>query len=300
MAWRESARGVSEKRDEEMLIERALERAASGRGQEQINMRDFIEDYGENPVAADEVYVRDMEARFARSENPAQREAKKLADVLEAILTEQIELSDWLGEDVTTRKTTKFDDIKNGVDLVAEIEREQAIAHLALALDVTYATSISDKFRRIQDEIDRGELTTIKYFESSSGRGPKFRGRLSKVPRVILGVNRKTVLHLAELWITNKKKDLAEHPAQVEILEEIALQLNAFREYAQGLENTAVAEELTAIYDQQIAIVKSILSSDRVKKLRENIDSDSAYRETDETYQAIRAGVASFKRPAKA
>ena len=50
----------------------------------------------------------------------------KKAQLLEALLTEQIELSNWFGENTYTIVPAEFDDLFHGVDLALEIEDDDA------------------------------------------------------------------------------------------------------------------------------------------------------------------------------
>lgn len=88
---------------EEAILAQAYERALSGRGQEQIDMEHFVEDYGAESVAQDKARVAELEAKFEAWTTPEIQEALRLGTILEAIVTEQAELNEWLGSDVRTR-----------------------------------------------------------------------------------------------------------------------------------------------------------------------------------------------------
>jgi hypothetical protein len=164
-------------RQEEAILAQAYERALSGRGQEQIDMDRFADDYGAESVAKDKARVAELEAKFEAEMTPEIQEAIRLGTILEAIVTEQAELNEWLGSDVRTRKASRYDDVENGVDVIAEIEQEHTTSHLALAIDVTHGVFLQKKFDRIKREIDEGTLTTVKYFENTD---ETFRGGCSK------------------------------------------------------------------------------------------------------------------------
>ncbi len=200
---------------------------------DRIDTKEFEDLYGEEQVKRDNEYVRKMERKFDSSGNQKEKDAKKIATIFEAILGEQIELSEWFGSDICTMATTKFDDIVNGVDVIAEFsENKTEFAHLGLAVDATYSADFDSKFLKIKENINKGKLATIKYFNSSD---MDFIGQLSQVPRVIIAADAKTVTELIELWDTDKKQDLAKHPIQFQILEQIILQLKVFKDYIQSI-----------------------------------------------------------------
>lgn len=237
------------------LIEKAFDEAKRVLKTGQINP-DVFDNYDKG----DKKFVARMEEKFKKTATPEQIMANKLSTILEAIVYEQTELSNWLGEDVFTIKTSRFDDITNGVDVIAEfVERKEEKVksirgHLGLAFDVTFSNEISDKLNRIKNEIDDGHLATVKYFVSES---MSYKGEFVDIPRVIMSVDGKTVNDLAQLWLEEKKK-LAFHPIQMQILEETLVQLKVFKEYAERTGHKRVIKRLNKaliiiqeIYDQK-------------------------------------------------
>lgn len=188
---------------------------------------------------------------------------------------------------MTTRKSSFFDDYVNGVDEIVEIEEENSVNHLAVAVDVTFGTSLNKKFDRIKKEIESGDLATVKYFENSERT---FKGRLSKVPRVIIGTSKDNLIKLAKLWVERNNKELSRHPVQLEILDEMSAQLEAYRYYAEKLGK----EDIIKIMDRQIAIVQRIKTSEPKKELRKT--ADLSYKTDDMVFEAIKKGVESFKK----
>ncbi len=267
---------------EEATLSQAYERALSGKGQEQIDIDHFLRDYGAENIAKDKEEITEREAAFEEEMTPETREALRLGTILEAIITEQVELNEWFGQDVRTRKASRYDDIINGVDTIAEIEQQNTTSHLALAIDVTHGILLQKKFHRIKHEIDEGTLTTVKYFENMD---ETFRGRLLKVPRVVLGVEKEAVIELAALWIAGKNKELASHPIQIQLLEEMVIQLQSYQEYAQKTDK----DDLARIYEKQLRIIESIANQPKKRRLKEQLDTDTS-RQPDRTQQAIRLG----------
>ncbi len=263
----------------------AFQRALKVLDEDGIDPESFRDLYGNTNVNRDLVYVADRKARFAKEDRSEQGELRKLAKIFEAIVHEQAEMSNWLGEDAHTIRPSEFDDIANGVDSIVEFQQgDTAASHLALAIDVTFNSQAEDKLRRIKKEIEQGEMSHIRYFESEF---MGFRGELSQVPRVIIGADRKAVGELVEMWMEGGPRALADHPIQQQIVREIAMQLEAFSSYARSKNQTEVA----SVYTKTQGIVDGIIL-EKAKK-RPTLP-DSAFA-GDEVFEGIRVFLKNFK-----
>lgn len=218
-----------------------------------IDPRIFTE-YGTENIERDLAHIEKKEKGFIP-------EASKVyADVLEAILYDQIANGGWCGEKASAIKTSQFDDSFNGSDIILEIEEiGRTLSHLSLSIDITFGVTTEEKkFAMIKKKIDAETLGEIKYFHSDRGG---FQGKLSRVPQVVIGVEKELLIKLAGLWADKhgKKKEnsdvLAVHPVQRLILAEILLQLQTFRIYA---ENTS-KKTLVPIYEKSINVIEEIL-----------------------------------------
>lgn len=211
-----------------------------------VRMDDFTDLYGEKNVRTHKDYVDRHIREFEHSDG------KRIATIFEAVFLEHGEQSNWFGDKAEVIKTSVYDDIKNGVDTVLEIvENDNTAAHLALGIDVTFSNQIGGKLERIRSEIEGGTLAEIKYFKSDR---LGIRGEMKQVPRLVIGVDIKTVDELARLWDENKKSALATHPIQLQIIEEIIIQLETFADYAERIGRS----NLTEIYDRALRIAKNI------------------------------------------
>ncbi|MDD4995850.1 MAG: hypothetical protein PHW15_00005, partial [Patescibacteria group bacterium] len=237
---------------EDLTQEQMFSKAKKVIQREEIKPRDFKDLYGEDNVQIDEQYVERMERIFKQEEKPEQKKINQLATIFEAVIYEHGELSDWFGPDAYMIKSSRYDDIKNGVDSVIEFrEDERAASHLALAVDVTFSSDTQNKFKRIKKEIDNGQLAKVKYFCSEH---LSIRGELSHLPRVIIGAGAKTVNELGELWIEEKNKKLGNHHIQFQILEEILMQMKAFAKYAK----TKKQNEIADTYEKTAKMIEKI------------------------------------------
>ncbi len=240
---------------------------------------EFVEKYGKEEIKKDLKYVEDMEDKFSKNDIKEQKEVNKLAIIFEAIVANEIYFSEWLGSGADATVSSRYDDIKNGVDVIVERDNDDEKYHLALALDVTFGQDVNDKFNKIKKEIDTGELTEVKYFSHDSNN---IKIGLNNIPRVVIGADVITVKELSELWMSGDKRTLGEHKIQIQILEEIELQLKTFKDYARNIGRIDIADK----YDKTLKIINRIIS--------EKIDISSEGIAEDRVFSAIRENMRNF------
>lgn len=234
------------------IIAEAYKKARAILKNDAIDPKNFVHPYGDVSVQNDIALVDKLSAKFETDEPH-----KKYADVFEGILYEHIEQSNWFGDTASTIKTSLYDDYVNRVDLIVEFsEASQALSHLGLAVDVTFGTvDMQEKFEKIREEILSGKLTEVKYFESERSQ---HKGLYQKLPRVVIGADRDRVVELASIWLNPKrKKEFASHSIQKVILQEIAIQLEKFLEFAKTGGEKAIV--LVPIFEKELSIVQKIL-----------------------------------------
>lgn len=265
-------------------MDEAYKKALSIFNDNEISPEDF-KLYKPEIVAADLKYVKTTEMEIEKKNveeakiDPDKKLKLKLAVVLEAIMLEQAELSDWLGENVFTVKASRYDDLCNGVDIVAGFGQENGW-RLPLAIDVTLGDA-TKKIKKIKKEIEKGKLTMVKYFYSADDN---FRGILRGVPKVVVAVDKGTVVRLAELWLKGQKKILGADVIRLQILDEISEQLKAFIEYAKSAGKDGVAKIYAEILSQIDAEIES--NQDLYKQPGAQI-----YKSGDKTYRALTASL---------
>ena len=147
---------------------------------------------------------------------------------------------------------------------------------------------------KLADSFEKGELPIIKYFSSEN---TNIRGQLSVVPRIIVGADMTTVANLSYLHFHGKNKELAEHPIQFQIIEEIIGQLKAYKEYAEkraeqvikgGYDSTPY-EKIIRVYANTLEIMQRILQN------KQATTNDTGER--DEVFRAIKNNLKSFETP---
>ncbi len=241
----------------------------------------FTDLYGPEAIARDEQEVERLEKVFAakeqkeRTQGQTQGESiKKASRVFEAMTFEGIRSHGWLGPGAVPFRTTRFDDYTHGIDLVTEIQRgEEPAERLALAIDVTFGQqSLAQKFEKIRAEIlkEKEPLRKIKYFSSETSN---FRGELSVLPKVVVGIEPQNVARMSRLWLADEKK-LAILPAQIAMLEEIRDQLEAFSTFAKQNNKIPVIRA----YAQAKHIVARIIGEKKKSMTYQTLDDDRVYQ----------------------
>lgn len=161
--------------------------------------------------------------------NKFKKDATQRSEILEAVLTEQIELSNWLGDNSSTVETTKYDDYINHTDFIVEFPNDKNINRLAIDVTVSNDTNtLDEKYEYIKNQLDNNKGADIKYFQSEFNQDEK--GPLSDIPRVVIAMDQENIQKLSHVIakILKKeisKKELACNPLQLEILEDIISQL---------------------------------------------------------------------------
>lgn len=234
------------------FVRAAYEKAQKKITEGALKLETFVHPYGADAVREDTRWVEAMEQKFSKT-----MDVDKIhADIIEAILYEHIEQSNWFGDDVRTIKTSRYDDLKNGVDLIVEFQEGlDQFLHMGLAVDVTFGeTKLRAKIQAIKDGISHGKLAEIKYFKSE--RSPH-KGLYEKLSRVVIGVDRSHVMELARIWIDDsRKKEFAVHPVQKLILHQVAQQLISFARFAEECGQ----DEMAHIYQRQLVIIRRSLA----------------------------------------
>lgn len=262
-------------------IERAHVVATKTLKENAISLDEFEGFYDQQKLERDREKIRRKEAGFIHESH------KEYSDVLEAVIFDQTSKGMWFGEKTRSIKTSTYDDYYNGSDIIFEFEDAvRALTHLSLSVDVTFGTNTEEeKIAAIKKNIDKGTLGRIDYFKS--GRS-QFRGEISLVPQVIIGVEKDTVIKLANLWMDkNEHPELAttlnEHPVRRLILSEILFQLHTFRTYA----TETGKHDLVPIYEKDIQLIEEII--------REQGSIDISELRNDKVFIAIRESLKIFK-----
>jgi hypothetical protein len=267
-----------------------------------IDIRTFEDLYGAATIEKDTALVKKREKQFSESDRMDQEAPNKRmrGKLCEAILADQIESSNWFGDNAAMIVPSRYDDTENGIDGIVEFDEGTARSHLALAIDITENKQlIAEKLAKIKKHIDEGYPSRIKYFESKF-----FRGELRHVPQVVVGADSSSIAEVAQLILDFKqhqknprfgkreaenqqpaqrsdfketRERLANHPLQFKVLFEIRFQLEAFTAYAEIIGD----HDLADMYRHAQAIIDSILQEKlghgNSAKLEEELSKDNVY-----------------------
>ncbi len=232
-----------------------------------FNPEDFSDLYTEEGVAKDLRYVADMEKTFRSRASyeviPGLTEGdiKRLSERVEYEVIRGINAGQWF-EGVGAYKTSDYDDIKNGVDVVLEMQEESSYAHLGMGVDITFSHNIDKKFRRIKDEIDnfdgdKHRLARVKYFDSAN---TGIRGELHSLARAVIAVD---LPMLKDMTSVRDDETLNKHISEHITLLEIQHQLEIFLAYAKK-NNPAAAKPIERASGFVNTLVDKLKSEDRV------------------------------------
>lgn len=259
-------------------IERAYPLAEKILREGAIQIDDFIGFFDEKKLENARQRVQNRERGHMNDMNGA------YANVLEAIIYQQIRDGSWFGDNTSAIKTSDFDDYVNGSDIVVELQDPaRALYNLSLSIDVTFGTHTEEKkFSKIKKTIDDGTLGEINFFISKQAN---FRGEISQVPNVVVGLEKSSLIKLADVWMASNadKGTLSGHPIERLILSEILLQLHTFRNYAKEIGRAT----LIPIYEKDIQILEDIM--------REQGPVDMSELRNDRVFVAIREALKMFK-----
>lgn len=169
---------------------------------------------------------RDRDKVLRMRENDVLLKSKQ-GEIFEHIISENIELHNWLGDNAFTFKTVEYDDRTKHTDLIVEWVPDKGGEAIKLAIDCTVAElqgNLRKKVEYIVDELEGGEMTNIDYFESQVD---DFVGSIEDIPRIILAINKDKLETLCKKFIdlNNSDSDWQTNYLQIFFLEEIKLQL---------------------------------------------------------------------------
>lgn len=296
------------------IVEKAYKRTTDIFKREAVSMDAFKQDgkggglYSEQEVEANKEAVRDMKKKFDLQDSIENRQKLIKATVAEGLIYRGISKYGWF-PGAKAIKTCEYDDYVNGIDLMAEFggDGQSPQNVMGLMIDVTFSgRALEKKFARIEQEIEEGHLASIKYFHSKNN--PRFMGRFSDVPRVVVGMQHTLVEQLAKQWMSEYEEDeelLLNTPVQRMILEQVLAQLRAQSAYAEslGLEKVAATLHAEARLVRSIIEKKNIalgaLENDVVHRqiieAAERFGNNSAPLENESPIRSVSSGVTNSK-----
>jgi hypothetical protein len=205
------------------------------------------------------------------------KKSKKIATMAEIALEYGVSDLGWYGENVKIRPTSKFDDIKRGVDDLLEIKKKTLeTSFMGLAIDVTYrglhSEQYKQKFFTLLKSISSGYKTNVKYHTNDNGVMMKE----FAVPKIILYFNFsdvKSLIHmLKNIDIPEIKEQLKNHPQKYAVMNQIITQSKKLigfskdfgNDISQGYSDILSAINELAEEDKDIQTMLSVQHNDEV------------------------------------
>ncbi len=250
-------RHETEKRIEEAQnIESVLE---YGKKLEVIEPSEFGDVYSPDEIKRDLEHLELAEKRIRESRekmSPQEREISEINEkrgkAFEILLADQIYDGEWLGSNAMSIRTSRFDDVLGGVDMIVEFDREDEIERMALAVDASTTSDMNQMERKIKRNIRRVTddfwPLEVKYFQSqiANENGEYFKGGIENLIPVVVGADRRNADRIfdifSELITLEKRRDdeskerrrwlrekLSRHPIQEVFFEQVRIQLEMYR-----------------------------------------------------------------------
>lgn len=227
--------------------------------QQEPRLDDFLDQYSEKEIKEDKNLIDGLERKFIKKTSRAL--------ILEAILAQQIEQANWLGDDCFVVCTSKYDDYVNHTDIVVEFRHNKE--PIRLAIDVTTNKNreqLTKKIEYIEKDIYNDKLTSLKYYLFDEME-PSYKGKLELVPRVVIGTDNDGVERLCEIVKKTigrekgSKEKLANYYLQIEFLEEIKRQLEYFIEYAKIKKDHSEKDLVVSQQQKVLKIINNVLEN---------------------------------------
>ncbi|MGM0438856.1 MAG: hypothetical protein ACQEP3_00255 [Patescibacteria group bacterium] len=207
-----------------MDAELSVEKIVSSGGADHIPLDHFknLEGYSEEEIEEDKKTLNSAEKYFEKQkENLPEKEREKLeksqkrGEAMEIVLSEMLDR--WFETEnieVITQRTTKFDDIVNGTDIIIEFKTPDSVEKVALAIDASLnVTGMKDKLERCYEKmIGEREDFEVKYFQGqfTDKDGEYPHGSLKNVIPMAVGLGYKNANKLFDDfadYLSTREKD---------------------------------------------------------------------------------------------
>lgn len=308
------------------IAERNAEVVLGAERKKRIQETDFIDNiksgYTEADIKRDLSNVERMQAKFKAEKDglpvedrKIREENEKRGEALEVIIIDKGEELEWFGADTRLARTSRHDDIHNGVDGVAEfVSRKKTTHRVALAVDASMNADYDALKRKIERNIlkitNEKKRLEVKYFKSAVDN---FKGKLNSVIPVVVGLEGKKANELIALFSEiiklqsneNKTEEGAKkleqllmeaknHPCQIIYLKETEIQISYYRELFAG--NKSIKAQLfVKEIDTLLGIIESILEAK--KEIPEGeLVNDAVYRAIKEIIKQYRSSRSEVKK----
>ncbi len=198
-----------------------------------------------------------------------QQEIMETSRYVEALFYEKLGGKDGWLPGAMVYKTAEYDDFKNGIDFIVELDQEQ----FGVAIDVTLSRRpevIIKKLNRVKNLIDHDKLSEAKYYERADT------DESTAIPLAVIALDYDHAVQALKFWADGDDALLAKHPTRVKAWLEKSAQFDAYRTYAEHKGKSGIAE----VYGRAYIVVQNIIADnqDVVDKYCDLIEKDEAYQ----------------------
>ncbi len=228
------------------------------KNEKRSELKDFGDIYSAEEIKRDARHLKLAEERIERLKSEMSPEERMIAEInekrglgLEGTLEYGIYHYEWLGHAGIPVRTSRFDDVIGGVDMIVEFDMED-IERMALAVDASTASDIGVMEKKIKRNIRRVTddfwPLEVKYFESQTTdeNGDYFKGKLENLIPVVIGADKYNANRIFEtlselIFLKDKegeeakdrrqwlKKKFYHHPIQRVFFDQINTQLEMYK-----------------------------------------------------------------------
>jgi hypothetical protein len=194
----------------------------------------------------DEDFVTRKELQF-RSDDPKKKEAMAIGGALEYLVAKRISDGMWFGQGLKAQLASRFDDIRNGIDMYIEhIGNDDETSDEPVGINIDATTGITDPLGRGSElegklldyklnYLDHGKRPQLSYYRPLSEKTRKKyiaenRERAVLLPKLVIGISKERTLQALENFEKNPKDpDLS---TAFIVIFQIERQLEAYAEYS--------------------------------------------------------------------
>jgi len=199
--------------------------------------------YTKDEIEKNIIEIKTREKQFAEKGSVDKKKSKKIAAMTEIALEYGVSELKWYGENIEIEQTSRFDDIKRGVDGVLKIRKEKTESDfIGLGIDATFRGLYSEQYKEkifaLLRSIANGYKTKIKYFKERNGELKKE----FAVPKIVLSFDTTDVKnlvymlsHVDDSKIQNIYKD---HNIKFEMMNQIMVQCEKLAGFAKKHSNS--------------------------------------------------------------
>ena len=275
-------------------VDLSVEKIISSVNADHVSIDRFkkLEGYSEKEVEEDKKTLKSAEDYFERKESKLPKEkrerlekSQKRGEAMEVVLADLLDR--WFETEdieVMTQRTTRFDDVVNGVDIILEFKTSESVERTALAIDASLNVSgMKDKLDRCFDRITGKEGDfQVKYFQGqfTDKNGDYPHGSLETIVPMAVGLGYKNANNLFEDfadYLSARDKDFEEGLKKMEklnsnsikkiFLKQIENQLNFYKENSEEIDEKTLDEidKISKIVEEISKEMESIVCDLRQK-----------------------------------